>query len=177
MRVLLPGEGARDYSSLLRGSDALRGRELEARVATAEAEATWLARENHRITVESERAIGARDAEVKRAVGALTAELHKARAAAAAAGGARAGLRDLETHNQATSFSGDVDHGSSSRTGLTTSGESSARNTAVSGSTVVAIRLPSPGNTIGYSENMSLTAPTPFLRGMSEEDELSSLPN
>lgn len=38
MRVLLPGEGARDYSSLLRGSESLRGRELEARVATAEAE-------------------------------------------------------------------------------------------------------------------------------------------
>ncbi|CBJ26969.1 hypothetical protein Esi_0051_0052 [Ectocarpus siliculosus] len=179
MRVLLPGEGARDYSSLLRGSEALRGRELEARVATAEAEATWLARENHRITVESERVIGARDVEAKRAVGALTAELHKARAAAAAAGGARAGLRDLETHNQATSFSDDVDHGSSSssRAGLRTGGESSARNTAVSGSTVVAVRLPSPGNTVGYSENISLTAPTPFISGMSEEDELSSLPN
>ncbi|CAM9913928.1 unnamed protein product [Ectocarpus fasciculatus] len=113
MRVLLPGEGARDYSSLLRGSEALRGRELEARVATAEAEATWLARENHRITVESERVIGARDADAKRAVGALTAELHKARVvAAAAAGGARTGLGDLKTHNQATSFSGDgVDRG------------------------------------------------------------------
>lgn len=75
-------------------------------------QATWLARENHRITVESERAIGARDADAKRAVGALTAELRKARtAAAAAAGGARTGLGNLETHNQATSFSGDVDHG------------------------------------------------------------------
>lgn len=38
MRVLLPGQGARDYASLLKGSGTLRGRELEARVATAEAE-------------------------------------------------------------------------------------------------------------------------------------------
>lgn len=66
---------------------------------------------------------------------------------------------------------------SGSRAGLTTSGEFSAHNTLASGSTVVAVRLPSPGNTIGYSENMSLTAPTPFASGMSEEDELSSLPN
>lgn len=38
IRVLLPGQGARDYASLLRGSGTSRGRELEARVATAEAE-------------------------------------------------------------------------------------------------------------------------------------------
>lgn len=38
MRVLMPGEGARDYSSLLKGSESVRGRGLEARVATAEAE-------------------------------------------------------------------------------------------------------------------------------------------
>lgn len=38
MRVLLPGEGARDYASLLKGSEALRVRELESRAATAEAE-------------------------------------------------------------------------------------------------------------------------------------------
>lgn len=38
VRVLMPGEGARDYSSLLKGSGSVRGRELEARVATAEAE-------------------------------------------------------------------------------------------------------------------------------------------
>ncbi len=38
MRVLLPGQGARDYSSLLKGTGTLRGRELEARMATAEAE-------------------------------------------------------------------------------------------------------------------------------------------
>jgi len=38
MRVLLPGQGARDYSSLLKGTETLRGRELEARMATAEAE-------------------------------------------------------------------------------------------------------------------------------------------
>lgn len=38
MRVLLPGQGARDYASLLKGSATLRGRELEERVATAEAE-------------------------------------------------------------------------------------------------------------------------------------------
>lgn len=37
-RVLLPGEGARSYSSLLKGIDSVRGRELESRVATAEAE-------------------------------------------------------------------------------------------------------------------------------------------
>lgn len=37
-RVLLPGEGARNYSSLMKGLDSVRGRELESRVATAEAE-------------------------------------------------------------------------------------------------------------------------------------------
>lgn len=40
MRALLPGEGARSYSSLLRGFDSMRERELEARAATAEAEVT-----------------------------------------------------------------------------------------------------------------------------------------
>ncbi|CAM9573635.1 unnamed protein product [Discosporangium mesarthrocarpum] len=37
-KVLLAGEGARDYSSLLKGAGVTRGRELEARAATAEAE-------------------------------------------------------------------------------------------------------------------------------------------
>ena len=41
MRVLLPGEGARDYSALLRGAETLKGRELESRAATAEAEARF----------------------------------------------------------------------------------------------------------------------------------------
>lgn len=38
VRVLLPGEGARDYASLLKGAEALKAREMESRAATAEAE-------------------------------------------------------------------------------------------------------------------------------------------
>ena len=41
-RVLLPGKGARDYTSLLKGTEALRMRELESRAATAEAEVILL---------------------------------------------------------------------------------------------------------------------------------------
>lgn len=38
MRVLLPGEGARDYAALFKGSETLRIRDLVSRAATAEAE-------------------------------------------------------------------------------------------------------------------------------------------
>lgn len=38
MRVLLPGEGARDYASLLKGSETRRVKDLESRAATAEAQ-------------------------------------------------------------------------------------------------------------------------------------------
>lgn len=44
MRVLLPGEGARDYSSLLKGTGELKAKDLEARAATAEAEVCLSAR-------------------------------------------------------------------------------------------------------------------------------------
>lgn len=38
MRVLLPGQGARDYASLLKGSESFKRRELESRAVTAEAQ-------------------------------------------------------------------------------------------------------------------------------------------
>lgn len=41
MRVLLPGEGARDYLSLSKGAEALRNREMESRAATAEAQVRY----------------------------------------------------------------------------------------------------------------------------------------
>lgn len=47
MRVLLPGEGARDYSSLLKGAERLKGQVLESRVATAEAAVRRTTSESH----------------------------------------------------------------------------------------------------------------------------------
>eukprot|EP00903_Cladosiphon_okamuranus_P020583 g18894.t1 len=188
MRVLLPGQGARDYASLLKGSATLKGRELEERVATAEAEATWLARENHRLKLDAERVVGAREADAMRAVTALTAELHRVRAEAAASTAAAAGdsIRDgvAGGHRGKKDFFAGDDSPPTTRTtnsaGLT--GQSShfegSRASSTGGSisnnrdksSVVAVRLPSPGNTVGYSDGLSLSTPAPFHDN--EEDEL-----
>eukprot|EP00752_Nemacystus_decipiens_P007835 g7000.t1 len=166
MRVLLPGQGARDYASLLKGSGTVRGRELEARVATAEAEATWLARENHRLKLDAERAVGAREADAERAVATLAAELRRVRAeAAAAAAAAESGVASRSVgftrhssffESRASSISGSINNSND--------GDKS---------TVVAVRLPSTGNTVGYSDGLSLSAPTPFHEN--DEDDLSFL--